>query len=201
MNELTLQDKLRSAHTKRWGIVNTGRVQNVAEHSFLVQLIAVELSRAIKYSNSNGGPFNTEKEFQIMRWAMWHDLPEIRTGDINSAVKIHLKKACGEHTLKNIEYSYSAEYEAIDKSTYGTVKDLVKLADYMESLNFLSEEGRGRHATEVASLLFDQMWDHFRKIKASSPSFEWDNLIPLMRVTCPNGSSGVSLIGENGGAI
>lgn len=180
--ELSLKEKLRTAHVKRWQIVNTTRNQTVAEHSFLVQLIAVEISRLIKHSNHRAGPINIEKEHAIMRWAMWHDMLEVKTGDINTPVKIHLRKVSGGDVVEQIEFSYSAEFEKISKDTSQTVKDIVKLADYMEALNFLSVEGRGDHATvEVPETLRDAMWKLFEEAKRRAFSLQWDNLKPIMQ--------------------
>jgi len=132
-----------------------------------------------------------------MRWAMWHDLPEIRTGDINTAVKTYLKKVCGEDTLKAVEYSYSDEYALIDRTTFSTIKDLVKLADYMEALGFLNIEGKGPHASEVALIIYADMHAHFREAKANSCVYEWDNLLPIMWSLHPGKTMGVTVIKDN----
>lgn len=180
MAELTLDEKLRTAHVKRWQIVSVGRSQSVAEHSFLVQIIAIEVSRQIKYSNKRAGPINIEKEHAIMRWAMWHDMMEVKTGDINTPIKMKMKQTAGDGWLQAIEYDMSAEYEKISKDTGNTVKDIVKLADYMEALNFLAEEGKGRHAEDVQRQLKKQMLNHFDVAKRRYHSLEWDNIKPLL---------------------
>jgi 5'-deoxynucleotidase YfbR-like HD superfamily hydrolase len=153
----------------------------VAEHSFLVQLIAIEISRLIKHSNHRAGPINIEKEHAIMRWAMWHDMLEVKTGDINTPVKIHLRKVAGDDAIERVEFSYSAEFERVSKDTSQTVKDIVKLADQMEALNFLDMEGNGNHAKEVYEGIKTAMYEHFNTAKRRCLSLEWDNLKPLMK--------------------
>lgn len=180
MSELTLEEKLRTAHVTRWQIVNVGRSQSVAEHSFLVQIIAIEISRKVKYSNHRAGPINIEKEHAIMRWAMWHDMMEVKTGDINTPVKMKMKKLAGDEWMQAIEYDLSAEFEVVSKDTGRTVKDLVKLADFMEALNFLVEEGKGKHSDEVCAKLRGQMLEYFEKAKNNHRSLEWDNIKPLL---------------------
>lgn len=182
--EFTLAEKLRTAHTKRWQIVNVGRIQNVAEHSFLVQLIAIEVSRACEFSNSKGGPFNVEKEHQIMRWAMWHDMMEVKTGDINTPVKAVIKKAIGESGIEKLEKSYSTEYAEISSDTWPVIKDIVKLADYMEALNFLNEEGKGQHAKDVQATLCAQMMVHYHRVSSGFPSLEWEKVKELLIPLC-----------------
>lgn len=181
MSELSLEEKLRTAHVKRWQIVNVGRVQNVAEHSFLVQLIAIEISRKIKHTNHRAGPFNVEKEHSIMRWAMWHDMMEVRTGDINTPIKMHIKKLAGDDWLQQVEYDISAEYEKICADTMQSVKDIVKMADYMEALNFLHEEGKGEHAEDVKKKLRKQLLKHYEESKRRTMSLEWGNILPMLK--------------------
>lgn len=180
MPELTLDEKLRTAHVVRWQIVNVGRSQSVAEHSFLVQVLAIHIARAIKWSNKRGGPINVEKEYNIMRWAMWHDMMEVKTGDINTPVKIFLRQVAGDDVISRVEYSYSEEYEKISKEVGDTVKDIVKLADYMEALNFLSEEGKGKHADQVADGIRVAMRSHFDVFKRKTMSLSWKNIEPLV---------------------
>lgn len=175
MSKLTLQDKLRTAHTKRWGIVNVGRTQNVAEHSFLVQIIAVFIGKKIGYV-TEGGPFNTEKEFHIMRWAMWHDMVEVKTGDINTPMKAMINSVGGKDTIEVIEYNISSEYKKICEETSPTIKGIVKLADFMEALNFLNEEGKGTHAKEVADSMKKQMLKHYDQLKRKHLSMKWDKI-------------------------
>lgn len=178
MPELTLDEKLRTAHVTRWQIVNVGRNQSVAEHSFLVQLIAIDFSRKIGYSNHRAGPLNIEKEYHIMRWAMWHDMMEVKTGDINTPVKAKMK-AMADGVLEEIEYSFSDEYAVVSKEAGDVVKNIVKLADYAEALNFLSEEGKGRHAEDVRQLLKQQALEHLDKSRRSYMSLKWDVLKPI----------------------
>lgn len=182
--ELTLAEKLRTAHTKRWQIVNVGRIQNVAEHSFLVQLIAIEVSRACGFSNPKGGPFNTEKEYQIMRWAMWHDMVEMKTGDINTPVKAVIKKAVGDSGIETLERSYSAEYANISDDTWPIIKGIVKLADYMEALNFLNDEAKGVHAQSVKKTIQGQMMAQLHDISTDFPSLKWENVKSLLIPLC-----------------
>ena len=180
MSELTLQEKLRTAHVTRWQIVNVGRSQSVAEHSFLVQIIAIDLSRKIKHTNYRGGPINIEKEHAIMRWAMWHDMMEVKTGDINTPIKKILVKQMAGDWVQAVEYDMSGEFKKVSEETGQTAKDLVKLADYMEALNFLSEEGKGTHAMEVQLKLRTQMLEFYHEASKRYRSLQWEAIKPLI---------------------
>lgn len=152
----------------------------MAEHSFLVQLIAIELSRLLDYSTDRKGPFNTQREYHIMRWAMWHDMMEVKTGDINTPMKKLIKSIAGNGAIDEYEYSLSDEYAKISLETYDTEKDIVKLADLMEAVNFLAEEGKGDHADEVRHELRAAMMAHYKKARARYCTLKWDNVLTLL---------------------
>ena len=192
MNELSLDEKLRAAHTKRWQIVNVGRTQSMAEHAFLVQIIAIEVARTIGWSNERSGPFNIEKEFDIMRWALWHDMLEVRTGDLNTPTKIKLKAMVGGDAVDIIEKDISAEYEKIKQSTFDPTKVIVKLADYIEAVRFLDEEGKGSHAAEVRATVAGQLRRHFEGVcrMSSLMSLDWHRLRPMIDALTGTASGG-----------
>ena len=47
MGELSIKDLLRAGHVKRWQIVRTVRDQTLAEHSFNVAMISIELAEIL----------------------------------------------------------------------------------------------------------------------------------------------------------
>lgn len=150
----------------------------MAEHSFLVQLIAIDIGRKMGYI-TEGGPFNVEKEYHIMRWAMWHDLMEVKTGDINTPIKAKIGELAGSGWLQGVEFNMSDEYACISKDTGDTIKDIVKLADFIEAIVFLEEEGKGKHAKDVLKTLKSQMAEHYDAMKRKRMSLKW-NLIDGM---------------------
>jgi 5'-deoxynucleotidase len=177
---LALEQKLRAAHVKRWHIINTYREQTVAEHSFLVSILAIEISRKVGYSNNRGGPFNTEKEWQIMRWAMWHDLPEVITGDPPTPIKATLRQVAGFNVYERVAPLISEEYATIKRETYSPVKDIVKLADLIEARDFLKNEGKGKHAHEVVAGIHNQILDHVSNCRHKHMMYDWGALETLI---------------------
>lgn len=150
--ELTLKDKMRAAHVKRWHIVRTLREQNIAEHSFIVMLIAMEILKRSGNDPDQRGAIHGELGYDTLRWAMWHDLLEIKTGDIATPTKRRIE-ALSPELLESIEKEFSPEYARISADTTKTVKMVVKMADMIEAVAFISEEGSGGHAAEVKEYL------------------------------------------------
>lgn len=164
--ELTLKDKMRAAHVKRWHIVRTMREQNIAEHSFVVMLIAMDILKRSGNDPDQRGAIHGELGYDTLRWAMWHDLMEIRTGDIATPTKRRIDSLAPD-LLASIEAEFSPEYAKISADTTKTVRMVVKLADMIEAVAFISEEGVGSHAGEVREYLRESLADYLRKMPYS----------------------------------
>lgn len=128
---MNLREQLRMAQVKRYPICHTHRDQSVAEHSFGVMLITMELCSHVK---------DLELVNCALAYAMIHDQDEVHTGDIPSPFKRELRAKCPavvEHLDPQTEYVPAA------------VKGIVKLADYLEAIHFLREYGGSRFSQEV----------------------------------------------------
>lgn len=115
-----LDDRLSTL--KRWGILRTITIQSVAEHVFNVQRIAVRIARVLKITD-------WEKLYRISQAALHHDDEEAIIGDSPSTAK-------GYVTKERIDVGGQAWYDGADEGT----KAVVKLADLMEALHFLTLE-------------------------------------------------------------
>lgn len=150
MAEFTLPERLRTAHVTRWQIVRTIRTQTLAEHLYLVWAITREFARAAGLS---------EEDCRLAEeWALQHDVPEVKTGDLATPVKRAMREAVPhDDPLRRIELamsdSYAALYAKVKERRW--VRDVVKLADIFEALNFLAVEGIGEHAYEVEENLHE----------------------------------------------
>jgi 5'-deoxynucleotidase len=131
---MDIKTLMRLSHVRRWHIVQVDREQSVAEHSARVQLLAVELATA-----SGMDPVQV---FKTMRWALWHDVPEIVIGDLPTPTK----KAVN---CEELERAASSTYREILTLTPPDVQMIVKIADLIEAALYLEEHGRGEHAREV----------------------------------------------------
>src|SRR5690606_20843295 len=88
MFPLHLTDALRASDVVRWQIVRVLKGQSVAEHSFNVALIALELADRLKVDRG-----------EVLHYAILHDLPEVLTGDIPTPTK----RVIGKDLLDNFE--------------------------------------------------------------------------------------------------
>lgn len=127
-------DLLCLADVHRWNVVKTVRSQSVAEHSFAVAVIAMEICERL-------GVYPTAT---VMWHALTHDMPEVLTGDID-----------GKFKRDNPEVKaaiVAAEKRAFpDLSRIGDpgVEAVVKLADKIEGLAWISVWGHGPRADDI----------------------------------------------------
>lgn len=139
---MELVDRLRMAQTKRYPICHTSRDQSVAEHSFGVLLITMELVKTL--------PDRSIAE-EATRYAILHDAEEVYTGDIPSSFK---------RVLRARAPSVSALMDGPNPDVSDEAKAIVKLADYLEAIYYLREFGGSRLTVNV--VLVDIL-DNFRK--------------------------------------
>jgi hypothetical protein len=76
MNDIKLKDVMRSADVSRWHTVNVAKRQSVAEHQYLVAILAVRL---VNECSPEAATF--ERTFKVMMAAMLHDAHEVDDGD------------------------------------------------------------------------------------------------------------------------
>lgn len=135
-------DLLGLADVHRWGVIKTTRHQNVAEHSFNVAIIAVEIATQL---GQQGNFFvSTDLMNSIMWWSLIHDAPEVLTGDIDGKFKRVLpritKAAMVEAEQEHFQWMPQPMPEA---------KVIVKVADVLESILFLRSWMTGERAACV----------------------------------------------------
>ena len=75
-NALRLQDIRVTKDVKRWHMIRVKREQNLAEHSYMVALIAGKLSEVL------GQPLTEKEERDVLKLSLLHDNPEVENGDI-----------------------------------------------------------------------------------------------------------------------
>lgn len=172
MSKLTLQQKLRTGHVKRWQIVRVAREQTIAEHMYRVRMIAMEICDRIQVSIFTRNYTND--------WALIHDLPEVITGDIATPTKRAMREAVPDSDpVKRIELSLDEEYRTIYekiKEHYPVVLSIVKQADLIEAIDFLNIEGMGDHALLVKEGLISALRESIWNAESQYPDYDWQQV-------------------------
>ena len=145
MKRLSIQDIIRCSHVNRWQIVRTLRQQNIAEHQYMVTMIALEIAEKVM-----GDKFLLSTRLDLMNWSLRHDLREVMFGDICTPVKQRIRSRCGKNVFEEIERDICRVCNKAESEVAGTVvMEIVKLADLIDGIRFLTLEGHGKHAEAV----------------------------------------------------
>jgi 5'-deoxynucleotidase len=167
---LSLYDYLRVSHIKRWHNVNTVRQQTVAEHSYMVALIALDLFNYIV-----GVKDDESGAFHMLIAAMFHDTPEVASGDTPTPAKRLIREITGVPEI----------FDKIDKRLMPTLpyinvnrvvpalEDFIKMADAIEGYHFIHDNGAGTHAQIVISGARRKMEDMVEKLYNDTEGGEW----------------------------
>lgn len=150
MEKLRFYDFMRAGHVKRWHIVNTVREQNIAEHQYLVAVIAMELFAKMVDVKDDPEGFS-----RLVIMAMFHDAPEIRYGDFPSPVKRHIREIAGPaldkgDIFKVLDDALMPELPYIGGKADPALEHFVRMADAIEAAHWISENKAGIHAEAVA---------------------------------------------------
>jgi 5'-deoxynucleotidase len=150
--DLTLQQKLRAGHVRRWHIVAVARDQTIADHMHRVGVITDEILHILGHKDWDSGV-----RLNAMEWARVHDLPEVRLGDPPSNAKVTLRRMQGEGR----DAYHDAEMQVMSPGWHALQQSvspagdcpiagaIVKLAEMIEGCNYLITFGLGRHAEQV----------------------------------------------------
>lgn len=166
---LTFKDIMRAGHVYRWQIVRTLRKQSLAEHSFNVAMLSMGLAERIIPTGMQDG-----YRYSIYNWALKHDIPEIVTGDISTPVKNKIKSIAGGNIIEKLEKEIFLDFIKVKNNVDGKIKFIVKLADIIDAIVFLKEEGLGSHAKLVINKLYSHLDIIVDKAKIEYPKFEWE---------------------------
>ena len=135
----------RMKYINRWGLMRNSRSENIAEHS-LDTAIIVHLLCEI-HNRRLGGCVDADRAAVL---AVFHDVPEIITGDLPTPVKYfssdisraykEVESAAVENLLSRIPADMRDDYEPICKCEDAELLKLVKLADKISALIKCIEE-------------------------------------------------------------
>jgi 5'-deoxynucleotidase len=175
----------RMKNIDRWALMRNADRENVMEHSYMVAVLAHAL--AVIRRDVFGGIISPE---MCAAAALFHDAPEIFTGDMPTPVKYHddemisAYKRVEETAVNKLALSLPdkmrPEYEAL-LNDGGEVRDLVKAADKLSAYIKCIEElktGNEEFRSAAESTL--------KKLKAMDmPEIDYfiDNFIPAFEMT------------------
>ena len=181
---MKLADYYRSGDVYRWQIVKTARQQSVAEHSFHVAILATRLyDRLMETMDIGYYGESWERVHErnlVMQWALFHDMPEVLTGDVATPFKLAIRKA-GVDPFSVVEGLVSDEYkklkEQVDHSEL--VQRVVKIADTLESIKFLSQNAVTAHGHSVRLSIEKRLNEYVEQTerKAGLTTLKWHMIV------------------------
>jgi 5'-deoxynucleotidase len=173
--KLTLYDFLRVGHIKRWHNVNTVRQQTVAEHSYMVMLIAIDLFQTMIGIDPENRDSSRTYAFHILLNAMFHDAPEVAAGDTPTPAKRLIREITGDPAIFD-----KVDEMLMPKLPYAHIKPggkdiepYIKMADAIEGYHFIHENGAGTHAQIVIAAARRKMEDMVEKCHQQESSSGW----------------------------
>lgn len=135
----------RMKYINRWGLMRNSRSENIAEHSLDTAVIAHLL--CVLRNKRFGGSINAEHTAAV---AMFHDTPEIITGDLPTPVKYFSEKisdaykdvesAAVDKLISAVPSDISDEYEKLLRCSDDEILRIVKAADKISALIKCIEE-------------------------------------------------------------
>lgn len=146
--DLTPRDLMRAQDVKRWQIVRVREPQSVAQHSWAVSIIAQLLWKGYRdiCPNHMSDAKVYDEQCRIANAAIWHDVPEVFTGDINTPTKIYIKEKLADWAaLEDLEDTAGDNYTTAMGLTEPQ-RVCLKLADFLEAIHYLKEHGDGNYA-------------------------------------------------------
>lgn len=126
MMDFNFSQVMRLSNIKRWGIIEMSRDQSVAEHSYNVSMICHMIMHTMNDDRI--------KPDVVINWALFHDLPEVVTGDIPTPLK-----AIGPQIFRQMEEKLFPEYSRIRATMakdHSMEMAIVKVADYIDAIQF-----------------------------------------------------------------
>jgi len=184
--KLTLADLARSGHVTRWHSVRTSRDQTLAEHHYMVTRISNRLAKDIL-----GPDLDDSGLLKIMEYASLHDTPELLMGDLPSPLKRHIEHISGENNPIEIIENEIAPWLTEMKESIGRTNPeyllIVKLADIMDALVFITDEGIGAHAKKVIHILEGMLEEKLKQAEKNFPEYSWQNAVELLNELLQNG--------------
>lgn len=172
-SSLRFYDMARAGHVKRWHIINTAHDQTVAEHSFMVMLISMELAQHLVPAGETVFD-DLREEYRFVCHALTHDLPEIKTGDFPAPSKRMIQAFTGQHDLfERIDRAIMPEIPWAGGTLNVKLGSIIDVADAIEAAHWIRENGLGRHAEIVTDSTFERIEQKVHAYSKAIPDWRW----------------------------
>ncbi len=177
-NMLSLKDISRSNCVTRWHSVPTRQTQSIAEHQYMVAVLAQAIAKAIA-----GSSLQPSDELILLNYALFHDTPEIAIGDIPTPMK---QKLATRHSnyhaiLTDIETEVCHQYDQYHRQIKGTyLAAIVKLADIMDAISFLQEHGYTRYTDKIQHKLTVNFHHQIKQYQADYSQYDWSRATDIL---------------------
>ncbi|WP_373081966.1 YfbR-like 5'-deoxynucleotidase [Zhongshania sp.] len=155
---LKINDIYRSTEVMRWHIVKTKRKQSVAEHSYIVTILVREFCCVIR--SYRGDLMSQHVQWETIQGAMFHDVDEVLFGDIPSPSKRFIDTSKMADVISSVGGGYTQLYDGLGMGC----KQIIKLADLVEAVKFLTHNKDSGHADKVLSKLNVHMMQQIDKV-------------------------------------
>ena len=135
----------RMKNIHRWALMRNTRYENISEHSYEVAVLAHAL--ALMTNRYDGGSVDPQRCVML---ALYHDVPEILTGDMHTPVKYfnpairdayrQVERSACDNLLSMLPEELRAEYDGLLMPAEGEERRIVKAADKLSALIKCVEE-------------------------------------------------------------
>ena len=157
----------RMKNIRRWALMRNTRSENICEHSHEVAVIAHAL--ALITNRHYGGNVDAEKCVML---AVYHDVPEILTGDMPTPVKYynpairdaykHVERVASDKLLGMLPPELRGTYEGLLNVADDEVEVLIKAADKLSAwIKCIEELKAGNLEFRAAAVQTEQALDEY----------------------------------------
>lgn len=145
--DFSMLDALRLSSIKRCGIIEMYRDQSVAEHSYNVAMLCMEIMNQMNPADVEFG-----MKQNIIEWALVHDLTEVVTGDIPTP----FKEAISED-IKRYEEVCFPKISVHKKSLSELELTIVKIADLLDAFQFITKYCADSRVSDIVSEIHEKL--------------------------------------------